>query len=450
MKKLFTLTLSLLMLLSLTACNSDVEAEPPLQTTVEGEESLQSPFADTNTSKRYYFAQSGLFTNGVVYGDNYYCTSGNLSIVAVPLSEAVKHNILEEGNATPIDVTTSLCFDPLCDHSTDACPAMMRSYGAEFLIDVAESNGEFPVIYYHRSTGEIWDEDGSITSMGNEIIRFDVAKGEAKRVIFSNEPIKQLMAYGDYLYYTTMSSDDEMNVHTVKKTGEDAHHLATGATAIKLIGANEQGAYFNDDKGNVYALALSGESFEKIYTLREYYVLGHPGTGAAELNMMVYEEYLYYFADYKVVELPWFTGTENFSDHSIRRVKLDALDVPSTEGEMVAESVYERCFFGIYNGVLYYSPFDVSTNLDNINACTYSQSNGTINGVDLKTLEIFTVISDCGFNFMGESYYVSDRCIIGTMHPYRDISAYSVNTKFWGRMLLDFESGAVYCVEGRA
>lgn len=262
---------------------------------------------------------------------------------------------MEEGKAAPLQKFTTLCPDPLCDHKSVSCPTMMRSLDAEFLIEATESNGDLPVIYYYRATSETWEADGSITVHGSEIIRFDVAGGEAKQVVFSDEPIVQLMAYGDYLYYATLSSEEEVNINTVKKSGGDANRLETGAAAIKLIGANDQGAYINDDKGNVYALTTDGKSLEKIYTVSEYYVLGHPGRGAAELNMFVEGEYLYYFADYQTRELPWSGGsTQNFNEHSIRRVRLDA---PAAEGEIVAESVYDTEVYGVYDGVLYYGPF---------------------------------------------------------------------------------------------
>ncbi len=114
---------------------------------------------------------------------------------------------------------------------------------------------------------------------------------------------------------------------------------------------------------------------------------------------------------------------------------------------MVAESVYDTEVYGIYNGVLYYGPFDVRTQLEENNGSDWCHSNGTINGVNLETLENFTVISDCGFNFTSHPYYINDRCIIGPIYSYRDINGFT-SDGFRGSVLLDFEIGANYCVQG--
>lgn len=78
--------LSLLLIGSLFACRKNDASRIPGMSEAN-EEYTPSPFADTNYTKRYYLANSA----GTVYGDNYYYCSGDMmTIVAVPLSEAIQ------------------------------------------------------------------------------------------------------------------------------------------------------------------------------------------------------------------------------------------------------------------------------------------------------------------------------------------------------------------------
>lgn len=157
-------------------------------------------------------------------------------------------------------------------------------------------------------------------------------------------------------------------------------------------------------------------------------------------------EYLYFYADFEVLPFPaWDTSGRmyDFIKHSIRRIRLDD---PTGEGELVAESVYEKEVYGVYNNVLYYGPFDVNTQIEVKNCQPMYHSKGTILGVDLETLETYTVVSDCGLNFEMHPYYINDRCIIGAMSPYRPMKG--MQGWGWPICLYDFETGAIYCVEG--
>lgn len=440
MKKLLSLTLAILLLLPLSSCSK--EKEPPAPSDM-AEERVQSPYTDANTTDRYYLSRTG-DNAGFVYGDDYYYCTEYCTIVAVPLGEAVKHNVVVEGKVSYVQEFTTLCADPVCKHNSVECPTMMRDPYAEFLIDAAESNGEQPVIYYFRATSETWEEDGSITVHGSEIIRYDVAEGTATQVTFSDKPIEQLMSYGDYLYFTTQTSEDTMEFNTVKKTGGEVNSLTPGDSYLRLIGANKQAAYVNDDKGNVYAIDPEGESYELIYTVAEVYHIGIDRH--ADLNMFTEGDYLYFFADHEIETAPMWDDSGREIErikHTIRRVKLDD---PSGEGELVAESVFEKEVYGVYNGVLYYGPFDLCTQLEGKNIQPLYHSKGTIKGVNLETLETFNAVTDCGFNFEAHPYYINDRCIIGIMQPYREID-FTSKVGFY-IMLLDFETGGMYCVNG--
>lgn len=267
MKKLLSLTLALLMLLSFTACRKDVE---PPSNTDQQQQREPSPYSDANTTDRYYLSRNGV-NGGFVYGDDYYYSSFDCRIVATPLS-ALERNAATGGGIQLVQEYTPLCIDPMCDHKTLACPTMMREPFAQFLIDAAESNGDQPVIYYYRSTSETIEDDGMITINGSEIMRYDVAEGVANQVIFSDTPINKLMSYGDYLYYTTTTAEDKYQFHAVKKTGGKATTLTPGDSYLNLVGANKDGIYVNDDKGNVYAIEPTGESYELIFTVPEIYV----------------------------------------------------------------------------------------------------------------------------------------------------------------------------------
>lgn len=438
MKKPLSLTLALFVLLSLTACRKDVE---PPSNTDQQKQREPSPYAYTETTDRYYLSRTAV-SAGFIYGDDYYY-NWNCRIVALPLSE-LKHNTATEGSLGFVEESTPLCIDPMCEHNSIACPTVMGDHSAQFLIDTKESNGEQAVIYYFRAGYEVLETDGTISVPGQEIVRFDVAEGTAKKVAFSDDPISQLMSYGDYLYYTTTTAKDKYQFHAVKKTGGKATTLAPGDSYLNLVGANKDGVYVNDDKGNVYAIDLAGENYELIFTTPEVYVL-FPA-GPAELNMFVEGEYLYYFSDFTTEQYPAWANSERMYDyirHNIRRIRLDD---PTGEGELVAENVFESDVYGVYNNVLYYAPFDVNTQIEGNNCQPMYQSKGTILGVDLETLETFTVVSDSGLNFEPTQCYVNDRCIIGDMLPYREVKG--MPGYGWPPMLYDFETGAMFGAYG--
>lgn len=416
-----------LLIVSLLACKKEIP--PELQAQAEE----HSPYATVDAQKTFYLSV-GISSPGIVYMDDIYICSSDITLQSIKLPTHVNDTVEKK--------RVSLCSDPMCSHQDLNCPAMMRHPEAEFLIDMTESNGELPVIYYFRCmAGQDDLEFGQ-----SEVIRYDVATNQAVQVAVSHGPIRQMMTYKDSIYYTVQNAKDQYELNRVNKTGGSVQTISAGECYIELLGANDQGVYCNDEKGNVYLAELNLSNVKKIYAVKEVYHSINQSS-PANIDMFVDGDYLYFFADFEPEYFPWYNSAEYgdkilFLNHSIRRVPLNA---PKGDGEVVAEDVFEYAVYGVYNGVLYYGPFDVKTmihgNLNQHGANLY-HSKGTIRGVRLDTLETFDVVTDCGLNFEAGPFYVNDRCLIAVQFPYRDGMVSSSGSL----VLYDFQTGAIYSV----
>lgn len=425
MKRLSTLVLLFLLVLSIGGCQREIP--PELTEPIEQDENpLGVEFDDqvpTEYNQLYMTEKHGGY---YVYKDCFYYLSNFGFLQYIRLNEPNKNLRTRTPDAVPTE--NSACGDPLCDGNYETCLAYLGHMNSKFLIDEVESAGENPVIYFY---------------MGSDIYRLDSGAGTREKVVTSAEPINKLAAFEDRLYFTTQTSEDSMAIHTVLKSGGEVVTQTPGDSYLNLIGGNQNGIYVNDEKGNIYALDHAFESADLIYTVSEVYPMkyGDP----VSLNMFVEGEYLYFFADFTVEELTWGDATDEFIRHSIRRVRVDH---PVGEGEVVAESVYEQAVYGVHDGVLYYAPFNVKVGLKEMDSTVYhsyfSHSDGTITGVNLSTLETQNVTTDCGINFQNVCYYVDDQCFIGIAHPYKNGMGLDLSTSGTMVVLFVYESGAVY------
>lgn len=431
MKKLFTLTLTLLMLLSLASCKKEEEPPAPQSgTSIEA----TSRFSDLDFSKRYYKSCPGQI-KGTAYINNYYYMGTLCQLQEIPLPTG--------GENENEQVSKVACSDPMCPHyGPDGmnCPAYMRDPNANFLLDATESGGEAPIFYYSRCTADnIAFDNAWESNQEYELVRYDSSESVAKRVTAVNYPIKQFMTYGDRIYFLTQTASDRYEISSVKKSGGEVTTHAPGDGLLHLIGADETGVYVNDTEGNVYAYDLSLGNERKIYTVAEVYPMDE--TAPADLGMFIADGQLCFFADFKVEVIPYGSVSLDLVKTNIRRVKLSD---PDGEGELVASDVYQNTVYGVYNGVMYYAPFNVTVNLE-VGAMysPVSISNGTICKVDLKTLEKSEVITDSGLNFT-RAGYLNDRCIIAATNSYREIEGVNPSGNGTYPSLLDFETGAIY------
>lgn len=436
MKKLLSLTLALLMLLSFTACGKDVE--PPPSGGTDGESMIQpSPYAHTDLSDRYYTATDGYF-NGFVYGNEFYYGNSYGYLVSVPLPNW-------EGTAQDtMNTEKPFCNDALCDHVNLTCTAFLRDPTAEFLIDSTESAGGFPIAYYYRCVeGNVFSEDPWNEDWRYEIIRADSATNLATQIALVNSPIVKMISYGNMIYFVTQTAEQNYLLNSVKKTGGEISTAAVDEPYINLIGANKDGVYFNDSQGNVYMSDSLLVQTELIYTVANVYPMSANYT--ADLGMFVDSEYLYFYDDFEALTAP--NDPLSFIRDSLHRIKLSE---PDGAGEVVATDIFQNSVYGIYNGILYYAPFNVMYDIqggqgtDYISG-SYCFSLGTVKGVRLDTLECFDVITDSGYNMVMGDFYINDRCLIGCVgSSYR--RGNGITSQNAGRFisLLDFETGALY------
>lgn len=331
-----------------------------------------------------------------------------------------------------------LCPDPTCYHDFNLeCPSYLHDPDARFIIDAKESAGELPIIYFFRCTaGDIQFNDAWESGQGYEIIRYDTGANIQTQIALVQNPIRQIMVYEDKVYFLTQNSKDRYDINTVSKDGGAVTTHAPGESSLYIVGANSDGIYVNDDKGNVYSLDLNGNNPKKIFTAEEYYVFVPSSIYQARLNFMVYEEYLYYFDNFQSVSVP---GNRELIKHDVMRVPLSNT---SAEGELVIRDNVEDLVYGIYDGYIYYAPFDASFDID-LGGIGYTYSNGVISAVSLDTLEKHAVIKS-GLNYGRARVYVTDRCIIATPLPFTDEYGFTFNEAGGITTILDFETGALY------
>lgn len=421
MKKLLALASALVMVLSLSACKNGESEENPTR------------FSDYNYEARSYKSIDDSFS-GIVYKNRYYSMGCNNNCILVELP------LPSDSGAMNKDGERAVCADPMCPHFGPEgmqCPAYMRDPQAHYLLDATESDGEAPIFYYSRCTAdEIVIDEAWDAGQEYEIVRYDSAENATEQVASVNYPIEQLMTYGDRVYFVTRTASDGYEVHSVKKSGGKITTQKLGEGPICLIGANDSGVYVNDSKGNVYSLDLKFKDQQLIYTVAEAYPLQEEAP--ADLNMFIEGEHLYFLADFSVESVPYGNVSLDLVKTNVRRVKLGD---PVGEGETVASDVYQNAVYGVYDGVLYYGPFDVT--VDFTQHCPVSSSGGRICSVNLETLEQTEVITDCGLNFP-KPCYVNDRCIIFAASPYRDVQGISAVDSGIYPYLLDLETGAIY------
>lgn len=430
------------MLLSLLSCRK--EEEPPSDAGVTG-----SRFADTNYEDDYHMAFFDPYS-GFVYGNNFYYATLDCLIRSVPLPTGGKTETAVESKV--------VCSDALCKHgefsgvgsqAAQGCPANMLDPQALLVLDSTESGGGQPIFYYSRCTVDLMAvENKWETGHTFELIRYDTAQSQTQCLVSVKYPIVQFMTYRDRIYFVTQTQSARFELHTILKSGGEVTTLSPGDGYINLVGANDEGIYVNDVKGNIYSLGLNFEDSELIYTLEEV----HPTSTnrIAELGMFVEGEYLYFLGDFEVKVYPYDEQKPDWYKmlkHSIKRLKISD---PVGSEELVASDVCYDAVYGVYKGVLYYGPFDVTvgirTEQHQMDASNICVSGGTIKGVKLDSLETFDAITDSGYNYQFGPFYINDRCVIAVADPYRNGMGITVSTYGSWPTLLDFETGALYNV----
>lgn len=441
MKKLLTITMLFVFVCGLcSACKKN--ALPPELTETAGTAELQvSPYANQEKQKGPYMTNEEY--SAIVYGDRMYYSNENCVIQYIQLGELKSdlRTIKKVGDIISPTVY-SPCPDPVCSHINFDCPSFLHDPDAKFLIDYEESNGELPVIYFFRCTAGIIEfEDPWAADQAYEIVRYDTGMNSLTQIALVEVPIKQMMVYNDNIYFVTQTAKDSFELNRVSKSGGTVVTLSLGDCYLNLIGATTKGVYLNDEKGNIFEVDLLASESNIIFHVEEAYSF-YPNR-PARFNFFIEEDYLYYYDDFVAEDATEVWGKDAYAfRHTIRRIDLNN---PMDEGELVVSDVIEDLVYGVYDGVLYYAPYEL-VGIDTEKYTRYAYSNGRISAVRLDTLEYYDVVSDCGLSFGRAPCYVTNRCIIETARPYREGFWLDRNTCGYYTCLYDFKTGALYIV----
>lgn len=444
MKKLLTLTLSLLLLGTLfTSCKQN-ELPPELTQTGPGTGYYDDYVVPTEYTNAYMTNGHGSYR---MYKNNFYYCNNASFIEYIHLNDpnVDLRTLKPSKDGAEFAVQHSICTDPLCGHtfSDQNCLAYSESMLAQFLIDEVESAGGNPVFYIIAYP--------NFDRLSSDIYRLDSSAGTKEVIVSVSETINKMAVYEDSIYFVTQSSDDTYKLNMIKKTGGDVVSLTPGGGSVRMIGGNKYGIFVSDNEGRIYLVDHALESAEVIYTLDNIYT-----DSSGYFSAFIDGDYLYYDADYEAVEVPELSdsfGALIRTKNSLYRVRID--NPKKEEAELVATDVFEGVVYGIYKGELYYAPMDMqvvttndesSENLKFDDGITdFSCNDGEIRAVNLTTLETRVVIKGCGLDIsVGPAFLVTDRFIIGVMWPYR--TGFGLLHEYAGSwmVLYDFESGAIY------
>lgn len=407
-----------------------------------------APLGNYDYAKKPYFSVSlgGL----TVYKDNaYYVDRGQLkSISLVDLQKNLKEYVRQDDNEYLGQTENFVC--PVADHNhengSEDCP-VSTLIGDMFLLDPYESNGSFPIIYLSditdrtafdkliaSETGHIWEVDSTFS-----IYRYDTGANALEKIAETADYPLQMMSYGDRLYIVTQSAENKCQLVFIDKTSKAMSSIALGEGLINLISATDDLVYLNDAEGNIYRLAQNLESPELISSVEAYAV----NSFDKSYGIFIEGDYLYYRANYETSSYP-ITETQYAEPVSYDIYRRPLADLQS-EGELVAEDIFESCSFGVAGGKFYYSPMQYGEKEDKY---YLNFTSGILRAVDLETLEVTDVVSDSGIMFEGiEDAVISEDYIISLLRPIAENGydrSLSDGSKY--QALYEFATGNLYAL----
>ena len=250
-----------------------------------------------------------------------------------------------------------------------------------------------------------------------------------------------MMSYGEYLYMVMQSGTNSYRIVVYNKTTKATAAQNFGAGRLELVHADEEYVYISNwNEGTLYRADHMLKKSELIFTQPEKVTVSDADK---TLGIFIHDEYLYYRADYETVKVPLSNGTQYIEpfQYNIRRVPLSN---PNSEGELVAEGVFELCDFGVAGNQFYFTPMDVGAKEDGY---YFNFSNGRLCAVDLDTLECTDVVSNSNllFDSSGDGLILTDRYIVTCIRAVGD-TGYDIKMEdahsYW--TLYDFETGSIY------
>lgn len=309
------------------------------------------------------------------------------------------------------------CFDPLCNHEVDTCPAfyqfdeykrpdgMTNSYPFYIFLDYYD-NANSPVFYsvYRRS---------SVGHLGTEnfnqkpyylIQRYDLASGE--RVTLQSEItelIHSVYTYGDNLYYT-ISEDyfgkkklepgegTSFTLCMLPKTGGEPKLLQDKNTkSLDILDITDDGVYYLINSRYIYRCSPTLENPELLLDIDSV----KDGNGNHVRLASVRNGYYFYFGDLVPYEGKYEGLYE--ADGSCYRAPLND---PTNAVKIAEHMVCTTSFLMFTENFLYYMPTVMEEVTNNGNLYPFNYSNGTVKAVNLFTGETVTCCEDTGISFI--------------------------------------------------
>ena len=300
------------------------------------------------------------------------------------------------------------CFDPLCNHMVDSCPAFYqfdeygpydRSYPYYIFLDYYD-NANAPVFYSvyrqndkgHIGT-EVFDREPCYL-----IQRYDVSSGERITLLSGiSDLVHAAFTYGDYLYYTT--SQDYLADETVSK--ESVYTLwmlpKAGGTpialqndenyALEILDITDEGVYYLVNGQYLYRASLTLEN----PTLLMDVLSIQDENGNTTLFAGLRDNVLYYCGNLYIPEI--IADSYKIPCGDVYQMPLSS----GTDAVKIAENVIcSNTYMQFSSHYLFYQPAVMSEcngEWTNVNF-----SNGTVKAVDLRTKETTTCCENVGIN----------------------------------------------------
>ena len=411
--------------------------------------SEQTGYGNYDYSKQPYFdlAQD---SGAVIYRNDVYFMDNARVIRYYSLSDLKDVNSYGVGENNPFK-GYCLCSGEV-DHNhgekwdTDKCPGY-NGTSAMFVLDAHESNGGDPVFYYCYSEPSSNDDpDAPEWELCNSytLYRYDSGSGRRKKLcsLYKDEAPWQMMTYGDYIYLVVRGGLENYKIIGIDKNGRNFRSINISDILPELKYADDNSVYITEKRTqSVFRIDHGLSDKTAILDLNKIYTYNSVDLTSLTIN----GGYIYYPADF---EYKSFTDGVNNLSHAVYNIYRTPLDDPDPgKGELVASDVYSSNKQGIYNNVLYYTPFDYN-GIEN--GMYYNLNNGRLCAVDLETLDKKDIVSYSGLMFEWTSgSVVTDRFIISIIRPTESGRYdYTIHDASQYYMLYDFETGALYPVCG--
>lgn len=304
------------------------------------------------------------------------------------------------------------CFDPLCGHKVDTCPAFYQfdwythpdgaeiQYPSYIFCDYYD-NADSPVFYsvYRRSdVGHIgtenFDRDPCYL-----IQRYDLASGERVTLLSDIQNlIHSAYTYGDYIYYTMSedylatqedSSASTFSLCMLPKSGGEPIILYNDETkSLDILDITDDGVYYLVNGRELYRCSPTLEEPELIIDIDSIKDASGNNTRLAALR----NGQLFYFGNLSLIDSEYFSDLYSGDCY---RLPLDDL---SAEPVKLAENmICETNWVAFTENYLYYQP----TVMESANGGLYpvNYSDGVVKAVNLFTGETVTACENTGISF---------------------------------------------------